>query len=100
MARSGSAGRRRVEEKTVCSTAMLNRLDDVAQPPKAGEWLIQFGTSEAASEWPELCAKYPGIVGMVDLLGSPDSRSRHLALTRLASSWESVAGGQDQRPHA
>ena len=40
------------------------------------------------------------IVAMVDLLGSSDSRSRHLALSWLASSFASVPGGQDRRPRA
>jgi len=36
------------------------RLDDVAPPPRADEWRIRFGTSEAAADRPELCRKYPG----------------------------------------
>lgn len=58
---------------------MPKRLDDVAQPPKAGEWRIQFGTSEAASEWPELCAKYPGTTR------EAWDRMRHLPLDRTAT---------------
>lgn len=58
---------------------MPKRLDDVAQPPKAGEWRIQFGTSEAASEWPELCAKYPGTTR------EAWDRMRYLPLDRTAT---------------
>jgi len=36
------------------------RLDDVAPPLEAGEWRVQFGTSEAAADWPQLCSQYPG----------------------------------------
>ena len=39
---------------------MPKRLDDVAQPPKDGEWSIRFGTSEAAASWPELCKQLQG----------------------------------------
>ena len=39
---------------------MPKRLDDVAQPPKANEWSIRYGTSEAAANWPELCKQLPG----------------------------------------
>lgn len=39
---------------------MPKRLDDVAPPPRGGEWTIRFGTSEAAKDWPELCKQFAG----------------------------------------
>ena len=71
------------------------------EPDPAGPVLVMAIPSQADPEHlPLQGAPVPLIVAMVDLLGSPDSRSRHLALSWLASSWESVAGGQDQRPRA
>ena len=39
---------------------MPKRLDDVAPPTAGDEWRLQFGTSEAAADWPQLCAQFPG----------------------------------------
>lgn len=39
---------------------MPKRLDDVAPPPGPGEWRIRFATTDAATDWPEMCAQFPG----------------------------------------
>ncbi len=71
------------------------------EPDPAGSVLVMAIPSQAdAGNLPLQGAPVPLIVAMVDLLGSPDSRSRHLALSWLAKSWASVSGGQDQRPRA